>query len=160
MAHVSFIGYQPLDRDYGDRMGDYIRVPVDAVTLVADHGIAGDRKAGRNRDRQLNLIAAAWLAARAAEGFRGEPGQFGEQIVISGLAVESLPRGTLLAIGEGAIVAVTKGRTGCDRLEAAQGRSIAGLGPIGVMARVVMGGRVYVGDTVRVLEPSSATATP
>ncbi|HOU40763.1 MAG TPA: MOSC domain-containing protein [Promineifilum sp.] len=158
MAHVVHIGFQPLDRDYEDRMGDYIRVPVDSALLVAGHGIRGDRKAGRNQTRQVNLIAREWLAARAEEGYRAAPGQFGEQIVIGGLAVETLPPETLLAIGEEVVLAVSKGRTGCERLEAAQGKSIAGLGPIGVLTRVVHGGRIYVGDEVRVLQPAEAQA--
>ncbi len=153
MAYIVHIGFQPFDRDYEDRQGDYIRVPVDSALLVAGHGIRGDRRAGRNEARQINLIAEEWLAARAKEGYRAGPGQFGEQIIVGGLAVETLPPETLLAVGEVAILAVSKGRTGCDRLVAAQGKSIAGLGPIGVMTRVVQGGRIYVGDEVRVVQP-------
>jgi MOSC domain-containing protein YiiM len=158
MAHVSSIVYQPLDREYDDRMGDYIRVPVESAALIADHGIDGDRKAGHNQTRQLNLLSSEWLAARDGEGYRAGPGQFGEQIIVSGLAVETLPAGALLALGPEAIIAITKGRTGCDRLEAAQGKSIAGLGPIGALARVVMGGPIRVGDEVRVLQPEAERA--
>ena len=157
MSQIISIAYQPLDRRYADRLGDYIRVPVDTATLVADHGIDGDQKAGHNKSRQVNLLSAEWLAARAAEGYRAEPGQFGEQIVVAGLAVETLPPGTMLGIGPTAILAVVKGRTGCDRLEAAQGKSIAGIDPIGTLVRVVMGGSIHVGDTVRVLKPAAGT---
>ncbi len=156
MAHIVHIGFQPLDRDYENRLGDFIRVPVDSALLLADHGIRGDRKAGHNPERQVNLLAREWLAARAREGYRAGPGQFGEQIVVGGLAVEALAPGTLLALGEEAVLAITKARTGCDRLAAAQGKPIAGLGPIGVLARVVNGGRIYVGDAVRVLQPAEA----
>ena len=152
MSQIISITYQPIDRRYTDRLGDYIRVPFDAATLVADHGIDGDQKAGHNKSRQVNLLSAEWLSAQAAEGYRAAPGQFGEQIIVAGLAVETLPPGTLLAFGPEAILTITKGRTGCDRLEAAQGKSIADLGPIGALARVVMGGPIRVGDTVRLLE--------
>ena len=63
----------------------------------------------------------------------------------------------MLGVGPTAIISVVKGRTGCDRLEAAQGKTIADLGPIGTLVRVVMGGPIRVGDTVRVLEPAAGT---
>lgn len=156
MAQIESIVYQPLDRDYDDPLGDFLRVARDVADLIADHGIAGDRKAGHNPARQLNLLSAEWVATRAAEGYRAAPGQFGEQIILSGLAVETLPPGTRLRLGDGAVIEVTKGRTGCARLEAAQGKSIAGLGPIGALARVVVGGRVRVGDPVAALTAEPA----
>ena len=75
-----------------------------------------------------------------------------------GLAVETLPAGTLLAIGPEAIIAITKGRTGCERLQAVQPMPTAKLSPIGALARVVMGGPIRVGDAVRVLEPAGEQA--
>jgi len=155
MPQITSIAYQPRDRHYADPMSDYIRVPVEAATLVADHGIDGDRKAGHNKTRQVNLLSAEWLAARAAEGYRAAPGEFGEQLIVAGLAVETLPAGTMLALGPQAILTITKGRTGCERLQAVQPRPTGGLGPIGVLARVVMGGPIRVGDAVRVLEPAA-----
>jgi MOSC domain-containing protein YiiM len=160
MSHIVSIAYQPRDQRYTDRLGDYIRMPFDEATLLADHGIDGDQKAGHNKTRQVNLLSVEWLAARAAEGYRAAPGQFGEQLIVAGLAVEALPPGTLLAFGPQAILSITKGRTGCDRLAAAQGQSIAGLGPIGALARVVMGGPIRVGDEVRVLEPAAERVAP
>jgi MOSC domain-containing protein YiiM len=160
MSQIISIAYQPLGCRYTNRLGDYIRVPVDAATLLADHGIDGDQKAGHSKTRQVNLLSAEWLAARAAEGYRAEPGHFGEQLIVDGLAVETLSPGTLLAVGPQAILSITKGRTGCDRLEAAQGKSIAGLGPIGALARVVVGGPIRVGDAVRVLEAAADKVVP
>ena len=158
MPQLISIAYQPRDRAYDDPMSDFIRVPVETATLVANHGLEGDQKAGHNKTRQVNLLSAEWLAARAAEGYRAGPGQFGEQIIIEGLAVETLPAGTLLAIGPEAIIAITKGRTGCERLQAVQPKPTTGLGPIGALARVVMGGPIRVGDTVRVLEAAGDQA--
>ena len=158
MPQITSIAYQPRDRTYDDPLSDYIRVPVETATLVANHGLDGDRKAGHNKTRQVNLLSAEWLAARAAEGYRAGPGQFGEQLIVEGLAVETLPAGTMLALGPEAIIAITKGRTGCERLQAVQPRPTTGLGPIGVLARVVMGGPIRVGDAVRVLEPAAERA--
>ncbi len=159
MSRIVFIGFQPPDREYENRRGDYIRVSVATARLVAGHGIEGDRKAGHHPDRQVNVLSAEWLAARAAEGYRAAPGQFGEQIVVEGLAVETLPPGTRLALGE-AVLEVANGRTGCERLAAAQGRPVKGVGPVGVMARVVTGATVAVGDPVRLLEPAAPPVMP
>ncbi|MBP6786409.1 MAG: MOSC domain-containing protein [Candidatus Promineofilum sp.] len=152
MPKLTSITYQPRNRDYADGQTDYIRLPREAAELVADHGLRDDRKAGRNRTRQVNLLSTDWLAAAAARGYRAQPGQFGEQLIIEGIDLVALPRGTHLALGESAVLEIVKGRTGCSRLEAAQGQSIAGLGPIGVLARVVAGGPIRVGDPVAVLE--------
>ena len=158
MPQLISIAYHPRDRAYDDPLSDFIRVPVETATLLANHGLDGDQKAGHNKTRQVNLLSAEWLAARAAEGYRAAPGQFGEQIIIEGLAVETLPAGARLAIGPEAIIAITKGRNGCERLQAVQPRPTTGLGPIGALARVVMSGPIRVGDAVRVLEPAGGQA--
>lgn len=156
MAQITSIVYQPIGREYSDPMGDYIREPFESAVLIANHGIDGDQKAGHNKTRQVNLLSDEWLAARAREGYRTGPGQFGEQLIVDGLAVETLPPGTLLGLGPQAILVVTKGRSGCNRLAAAQGQPTAHLDPIGVLTRVVMGGTIRVGDAVTVLETADA----
>ena len=152
MAILSSIVYQPTDREYEPGATDFIRVPVDRIELLAGKGLRGDRKAGHNPDRQVNVLSAEWLTMAAARGYRAGPGQFGEQLIVEGLDVVALPPGTRLRLGPAAVLQIVKGRTGCSRLEAAQGQSIAGLGPIGVLARVVVGGEVAVGEGVMVEE--------
>jgi MOSC domain-containing protein YiiM len=150
MAHLSSIVYQPKDVEYAVGQTDFIRVPLERVELVARHGLRGDRKAGHNPDRQVNVLSAEWLAAAAARGYRAAPGQFGEQLIVTGLDVGALPPGARLRLGPAAVLEIVKGRSGCSRLEAAQGKSIAGLGAIGVLGRVVVGGEIGVGDEVKV----------
>ncbi len=155
MASIYSIVYHPKDQEYQDREGDYIRVPIQNAELIADHGIEGDQKAGHQPDRQLNLISLEWLAAVQPKGYKTEPGQFGEQIIIEGLAVEGLNPGDRLQLGSEALIEVTKLRNGCDRLEKAQGVSREGLGPLGAMAKVITGGAIKVGDPVVVLETAT-----
>lgn len=152
MAHIYSIVYQPKDQPDHERLDGYGRVPVPRARLVAGHGIEGDRKAGRHPARHLNLLSREWLTAVQAKGYKTEPGQFGEQLIIAGLAVEGLEAGARLQLGEEARIEITKTRTGCGRLESAQGKTITGLGPIGVLARVITSGTVEVGDPVVVLE--------
>lgn len=153
MATLRSIVYQPIPQEYGQRIGDFMRVPAGEAKLIVDHGIEGDAKAGHNPTRQINLVSGEWLQARAAQGYKTSPGDFGEQLIIEDLAVDELQPGDKLQLGEDALIEITKGRTPCDRLEAAQGRAIeAAVGEIGMMAKVVSGGTIRVGDEVRVLE--------
>lgn len=152
MGEIFSIVYQPQDDVYGERVGDFLREALHEATLVADHGIKGDRKAGRNKNRQLNILSLEWLESLRPLGYQTEPGSFGEQIILKGLPLETMQPGDRLRIGAEALVEITKPRTGCIRLEAAQGQSNATFdGLVGMMARVVDGGVVRVGDSVEML---------
>jgi MOSC domain-containing protein YiiM len=97
------------------------------------------------------------LAQLAGEGFQTGPGQMGEQMVIAGLRVESLNEGDRLHIGPAAVLEVMKLRYGCDRFQAIQGRSPDTVdGRLGILARVLTGGPVRVGDEVRVAQAVQA----
>ncbi len=153
MSEIVSIVYQPQDREYDERVGDFIRLPLQEATLVAGHGIDGDRKAGRNPSRQLNILSYEWLEELRPLGYQVEPGSFGEQIVLKGLSLQSLQAGDRLRMGGEALVEITKPRTGCIRLEAAQGQSNAAFdGQVGMMAKVVSGGVIRVGDQVQQTE--------
>jgi heme-degrading monooxygenase HmoA len=131
----------------------YARVPLEAATLQAGRGIATDRK-GSKPERQLNVMARETLEGLRAEGLRTGPGEMGEQIVVAGIAVDGLAAGTRLKLGDEAVIEVDKPRTGCDRLRRIQGCTPAEVaGRLGVMARVVGGGTVRVGDAVALVAP-------
>jgi MOSC domain-containing protein YiiM len=157
MAELFSIVYQPKDQEYDQDAIDYMRLPLAAAELVTDYGIAGDRKGG-HPSRQLNLLSLEWLEARRREGYRTGPGQFGEQLIVKGLDVLSLNPGDRVQLGDEAVVEITKPRTGCLRLAAAQRQAEElDVGSIGMMARVVDGGTIRVGDSAKVLQPSGAT---
>jgi MOSC domain-containing protein YiiM len=154
MAHVVSVAYTPrgVERRPTDR---YARVAVERVTLVEQRGIEGDLK-GSGGSRQLNVMRAETLAELAAEGRNTGPGEMGEQLVIAGLDPAAFAEGTRLQLGESAVIEVGIPRTGCGRFEYIQGaakQSVAGR--LGVLARVVAGGEVAVGDDVTVVTPAS-----
>jgi MOSC domain-containing protein YiiM len=147
-ARVVSIVYRP--RDAGKPPDHYARVTAERVRLVEGQGIEGDQKGGEGR-RQLNLMSAEMLAELEAEGFKTQPGEMGEQIVVSGIDPTTISVGTRARIGS-AVVEVTLPRTGCSRFEMIQGKAKESVrGRLGVMARVVTGGEVAVGDRVEVL---------
>lgn len=149
-GQIVSIVHRPLDRAYPDGpKGDFIRVPMTEARLVAGHGIDGDAKAGVTDERQLNILSVEWLGTMAARGFRTEPGQFGEQIILSGVDLEALAPGHRLQVGHGVLLEVSKPRNGCERLKAAQnGLDARRHGTIGILARVLTGGTIRVGDAV------------
>lgn len=151
-ASIFSIVYQPKDQKYDERLDYFIREPLTQATLLANHGIAGDDKAGRNPRRQINVLSYDWLMKRKREGYKTNPGDFGEQLIIRGLDVDKLVGKTRLQLGDTAVVEVTFPRVGCIRLDAAQGVSEVFVGkPIGMMLRVVNGGAIQVGDSVSIL---------
>jgi MOSC domain-containing protein YiiM len=158
MASIFSIVYQPLDREYEERQTDFIRVPVESARLLSQHGVEGDQKAGHHPDRQLNILSLEWLNSIEPQGYKTSPGQFGEQLIVTGLAVERLEPGARLQLGREAQIEITRLRTGCIRLEAAQEKSIQGIGPIGALARILVSGTIRVNDPVRILEGTEESA--
>jgi MOSC domain-containing protein YiiM len=156
MSQIVSITYTPagVERKPADH---YAREGLDRAVLVEGHGIAGDLKGGRGR-RQLNVMFAEALAGVAAEGRKAGPGKMGEQLVIAGLDPAAVTPGTRLRLGATAVIEVTLPRTGCDRFEHIQGlpkESVAGR--LGVLARVMVGGEVAVGDEVTVTTADDRT---
>jgi len=147
MTRVSSIVYKPKSMD-PDPENHYLRTPAETANLIAGHGIEGDRKGG-NPKRNLNIMSFETLEALREEGFSTLPGQMGEQIVIQGLDVSQLAEGDRLQIGDTALVMVTSHRTGCQRFEHIQGKAPQlATGRMGIMATVVTGGMINVGDLV------------
>lgn len=147
MISVSSIVYKP-EGTSSDQQDHYLRIPLDFASLVAGYGIEGDRKGG-NPNRNLNIMSFETLEALGEEGFSTSPGQMGEQIDIKGLDVDVLAVGDRLKIGDTAIVEVISHRTGCQRFEHIQGKTPQqAAGRMGIMAKVVIGGMIHVGDLV------------
>lgn len=150
---------------------------VDAIRLVAGLGVEGDAHQGETvkhrsrvaRDptqpnlRQLHLVHAELFDALAEQGFMVGPGQIGENVLTRGVDLLALPVGTRLALGEEAVAEITGLRNPCAQLDGiARGLMAATLDrapdgslvrKAGVMAIVVAGGEVRVGDPVRVELP-------
>jgi MOSC domain-containing protein YiiM len=150
---------------------------VDAITLLAGHGVEGDAHCGvtvKHRSRvardptqpnlrQVHLIHAELFEELAPQGFRVGPGDLGENVLTRGIDLLGLPRGTRLHLGETAVVEVTGLRNPCAQIDAFQpGLMHATLetaadGSLirkaGVMAVVVAGGTVSAGDPIRITLP-------
>jgi MOSC domain-containing protein YiiM len=152
MSEVYSLVYQPTPSEHVEPY-HYTRVPVEQVNLIAGHGIEGDDKAGHNPNRHLNIMSYEIVEALKAEGFKAEPGELGEQIIVRGLDVSTLVEGDRIQLGVSAVAEIVKPRTGCDWFELIQGKSPSLVQDrMGMMARVVESGIVKVGDPVRIVE--------
>lgn len=149
MGEVVSIVYKP--KHSRNRPDGYVREPLEQATLVEGYGIEGDSKGG-NKTRQLNIMAAERLVALAEAGYDTAPGRMGEQIIVKGVDIEALQPGDRIQLGE-TVIEVTKPRTGCDKFEAFQGKTRAPEPQMGMMAKVVVGGVLRVGDPAAVVQP-------
>lgn len=123
----------------------------DSITLLAGLGVEGDVHAGvtvKHRSRvakdptqpnlrQVHLIHEELFAEVGAEGFKVVPGDLGENITTRGIDLLGLPVGTLLRIGDDAVLEVTGLRNPCLQIDNFQD---------GLLKRVV--GRDEAGDIV------------
>lgn len=96
--------------------------------------------AGNRPDRAISLIDLEILNDLVLEGFAVQPGSVGENLAVAGLAVQSLPRGTRLRIGD-VILQLEEPRKPCYVLDAIDERlKEAIVDRCGYMASVVQPG--------------------
>ncbi|HHV79891.1 MAG TPA: MOSC domain-containing protein [Firmicutes bacterium] len=122
---------------------------VDEALLMPDYGIKGDAHAGPGK-RQVSLLGVEDIKAMKEKGFSVGPGDFAENISISGIDIARLPVGTRLSIGETELEITQIGKechSGCSVFKKT-GECI--MPRRGVFARVVRGGVVRKGALVSV----------
>lgn len=120
--------------------------------LVADHGLEGDAHAGPWH-RQVSLLALESVQKMRNAGLDVNPGDFAENITTVGVDLVSLPLGTKIAIGAGALGEVTQIGKECHTRCAIYHQAGDCVMPReGIFIKVIKGGVVRVGDEVRLLE--------
>lgn len=130
--------------------------PVEAVRLVPDHGIEGDAHAG-DWHRQVSLLAAEEVAPWRERLPELGPGDFAENILLSGVDFEALGLGSRLRLGEEAEVEVTQIGKECrgHRCTVFERLGDCLMPRRGLFARVLRGGVVRVGDPARIVHAVS-----
>ncbi|MEZ4768027.1 MAG: MOSC domain-containing protein [Caldilineales bacterium] len=137
---------------YSPQPGSYNRKPLAQAVLLAGYGIDGDRKAG-NPKRNLNIMDQETLDFLDAEGIPTGPGVLGENLILEGVRLDAQAPGTRIRIGQEALVEMVELRAPCYKLTALDARMPDfAVGRVGVMARVVEGGVVRVGDAVAIVD--------
>lgn len=149
----------------------------ESINLIEGFGVEGDVHAGkkikhtflakedpdRKNIRQIHLIAAELFTELKGKGFNVDPGQLGENITTEGIDLLSLPTGTLLHIGNGAVIELTALRQPCIQIDEFQqgllkevvykdsGGNI--IRKVGVMGVILVSGAVSPNDEIIVETP-------
>ena len=145
-----------------------------AIRLLAGLGVENDAHQGvyvKHRSRvavdptqpnlrQVHLIHVELFDELQVKGFQVGPSDLGENITTSGIDLLSLPRGSLLYIGDTAVLEVTGLRNPCAQIETFMSgllSAVIDIGPngeairkAGIMAVVKTGGVVRPGDHITV----------
>jgi MOSC domain-containing protein YiiM len=148
-----------------------------SIRLLKGLGVEGDAHMGetvkhrsrvrvdptRPNLRQVHLVHAELHDELNAAGFKVHPGDIGENITTRGIDLLSLPTGTLLRIGQAAVLRITGLRNPCAQLDGfqqgltaavldrdAEGRVVR---KAGVMSVVLEGGEIVPGDPIAVELP-------
>lgn len=152
----------------------------DSISLLAGLGVEGDAHLGstvqhRSRVakdpnqpnlRQVHLVMSELLDEVRAAGHEIVPGQIGENVTTRGIDLIGLPVGSVLRLGDDALVALTGLRNPCPQIKNIgdgvlkmmfvddpdePGKKI---GRTGVMGVVLSGGTVSTGDAIDVRYPA------
>ncbi|GMR11803.1 MAG: MOSC domain-containing protein [Anaerolineae bacterium] len=127
---------------------------VAAVTAISGKGLVGDASLGR-RSRQVLLVDIEILNE---EGL--DPGDVRENVTLEGLELSGLTPQHELMIGE-VLLELTGACEPCSKLDDLRpGLSSDIQGRRGVLARVVRGGELKLGDPVSAAHDESATSAP
>ena len=124
--------------------------PVGEGRLVEDFGLEGDAHAGPGI-RQVSLLALESIEKMRRLGLEVGPGDFAENLTTSGLDLLALPVGTILEVGEGILLEITRhGKTCHTRCAIFRQVGHCVMPEEGVFARVVKGGKIKAGDNINV----------
>lgn len=148
-----------------------------SLIFIAGLGIKGDAHNGKTVQhlsrvkadptqpnlRQVHLIHSELLTELQAKGFKVEAGALGENVLTQGIDLLSLPKETLLYLGEKVVLQVTGLRNPCAQLDNYQkGLTKAVLDKddsgnlirkAGIMAVVLKGGTVQLDDAIKIELP-------
>ena len=122
-------------------------------TLEGDYGLIGDAHADHFTHRQVSLLAMESIDKMRSLGLDLSAGDFAENLTCQGIDLVSLPVGTHLYIGGEVVLEITKIGKECHAgcaIYRQIGKCI--MPKEGVFARVMRGGVVRPGDSIRIEE--------
>lgn len=116
--------------------------------LIEDHGFEGDAHAG-DWHRQVSLLARESIDTMVAKGLSVDAGDFAENITTEGIDLATLPLGTVLRIGDVAVLEVSQIGKVCHTKCAIYYQAGDCVMPReGIFAVVRRGGTVRAGDPI------------
>ncbi len=120
--------------------------PVQEATAISGLGLEGDRSAYKGNARQVLFIDKETL-----DDLGLEPGQVKENITVTGLDLSQTKAGQVFTIGNGVTMELVGDCEACSKMEAlALGLQDKIEGKRGMLAKVINGGSIKIGDSVTV----------
>ena len=124
---------------------------IDHATLIQNHGLEGDAHAG-SWHRQVSFLASESIEASKEKGCDVTFGDYAENIATSGINWQKVPVGTLIHLGDLAIVRITQIGKECHKKCAIYYMSGDCIMPReGIFGRVLKGGTIHSGDMIRII---------
>lgn len=124
---------------------------VHSARIIEDFGLENDAHAGKWH-RQVSLLSYEKIEAFKAKGAPVEEGAFGENLIVQGIDLKSLPIGTKLQCNEVVLEVTQIGKqchSGCEIFKI-MGDCI--MPREGIFTRVLHGGVVSEGDSIEIME--------
>ena len=120
------------------------------VTIEEDYGVAGDAHADRQTHRQVSLLAIESINKMRQLGFELKPGDFAENITTEGIDLVSMSVGTRILAGDEVVLEMSQIGKECHAACAIRRQVGDCIMPReGIFARVVQGGILRPGDSIR-----------
>ncbi len=133
------------------------KTPGERGTLVFDRGFEGDAHAG-DWHRQVSLLGMESIRKMQDKGLSVGPGDFAENITTEGIDLLALPIGTVLKVGDDAVIEISQIGKVCHTKCAIYYQAGDCVMPReGIFAVVREPGDVKVGDTVEVVKLGEGT---
>jgi MOSC domain-containing protein YiiM len=125
---------------------------VNSVIALSDYGIMGDAHAGM-QIRQVSLLAEESIEKMRTKGLDVRYGDFAENFTTQGIILHELPVGTRIIINGYVILELTQiGKICHDRCAIFTQVGDCIMPREGVFAKVINGGVVKCGDTIKVIK--------
>jgi len=122
------------------------KTPQPSVYFQKDNGIKGDAHAGDGH-RQVSLLTTDSIGKMVAKGLAVKPGDFAENVTITGVELVSLPIGTRLKIADKIELEISQiGKVCHERCHIYYQAGDCVMPSEGVFAKVISGGKIKVGD--------------
>jgi MOSC domain-containing protein YiiM len=119
--------------------------------FIENYGMEGDAHADSTTHRQTSLLDIRSIDKMRDIGLDVKPGDFAENLTTEGIDLVSLPVGTNLSVGDNVSLQITQIGKECH-MRCAIYRQVGTciMPEEGVFARVIRGGVVRAGDTIRI----------
>jgi len=128
------------------------KVDVGEACLRENLGIIGDAHSSSDTHRQISLLAIESINKMRALGLNVNPGNFAENLTTEGIDLTILPVGTNLLVGKTVILEVSQIGKECHTRCAIYKQAGDCIMPKeGIFARVITGGKVKIGDRIKIL---------